>query len=126
MIPRKNYLENIQLSFRINPICALLGPRQSGKTTLAKQYISQYTDMPIHIFDLEDPEHLHAFESPKLVLEGKKGLIVIDEVQFRPDLLPYLRVLVDKKPDLKLLILGSASETLLRQSSETLAGRISY
>lgn len=126
MIQRNDYLIKIESSFRVNPVCALLGPRQCGKTTLAKQYIKQHDTMDIHLFDLEDPEHLHAFESPKLVLEDKSGLVIIDEIQLRPDLFPYLRVLVDKKPDLKLLVLGSASEALLRQTSETLAGRISY
>jgi len=103
-----------------------LGPRQCGKTTLAMQYVKHNTNMPVHLFDLEDPEHLNAFESPKLLLQHLDGLIVIDEIQFRPDLFPYLRVLVDQKPSLQLLILGSASQALIRQSSETLSGRISY
>src|SRR3990167_6954936 len=128
MLIRTAYLTQIKSSFRINPICALLGPRQCGKTTLALQYIDHIIDAgtPVHRFDLEDPEHLHAFESPKLLLQHLDGLIVIDEIQLRPNLFPYLRVLVDQKPSLHLLILGSASQTLIRQSSETLAGRISY
>jgi uncharacterized protein len=126
MIPRSDYLEQVRLSFKINPICALLGPRQCGKTTLAREYVSHFVDVSTHIFDLEDPEHLNAFSSPKLLLQNLEGLIVIDEVQLRPDLFPYLRVLVDQKPSLRILILGSASKTLIRQSSETLSGRISY
>lgn len=124
-IQRPTYLNAITDTFRINPICALLGPRQCGKTTEAKQFVDQYQEVA-HFFDLEDPDDLNAFENPKLLLESLNGLIVIDEIQRRPDLFPYLRVLVDKKPALKLLILGSASQELIRQSSETLAGRISY
>jgi len=126
MIPRINYLDQIKASFRINSVCALLGPRQCGKTTLAKQYMNQCNEVPVHFFDLEDPEHINAFESPKLLLQHLDGLIVIDEIQLSPELFPYLRVLVDEKPSLRLLILGSASLVLIRQSSETLSGRISY
>ena len=114
MISRPQYLEQVERAFRINSICALLGPRQCGKTTLAKHYIKQKVDEEVHFFDLEDPEHLNAFESPKLLLQNLDGLIVIDEIQLRPELFPYLRVLVDQKPLLRLLILGSASQTLIR------------
>lgn len=124
-IIRQYYLETIEARLRVNPICALLGPRQCGKTTLAKQWINK-TDLPVHVFDLEDPDDTQALTHPKLTLEPLEGLIIIDEIQRRPDLFPYLRVLVDRKPKLKLLILGSASQDLIRQSSETLAGRISY
>lgn len=124
-IIRQYYLETIEARLRVNPICALLGPRQCGKTTLAKQWINK-TDLPVHVFDLEDPDDTQALTHPKLTLEPLEGLIIIDEIQRRPELFPYLRVLVDRKPKLKLLILGSASQDLIRQSSETLAGRISY
>lgn len=126
MISRPQYLEQVERAFRINSVCALLGPRQCGKTTLAKHYIKQKVDEEVHFFDLEDPEHLNAFESPKLLLQNLEGLIVIDEIQRRPALFPYIRVLVDQKPSLRLLILGSASQTLIRQSSEILSGRITY
>jgi|TARA_R110002126_G_scaffold110918_1_gene248399 predicted AAA+ superfamily ATPase len=126
MISRPQYLEQVERAFRINSVCALLGPRQCGKTTLAKHYIKQKVDEEVHFFDLEDPEHLNAFESPKLLLQNLQGLIVIDEIQLRPALFPYIRVLVDQKPSLRLLILGSASQTLIRQSSEILSGRITY
>lgn len=126
MISRDQYLEQVERSFRINSVCALLGPRQCGKTTLAKHYIKKRVDKDVHFFDLEDPEHLNAFESPKLLLQNLEGLIVIDEIQLRPALFPYLRVLVDQKPSLRLLILGSASQTLIQQSSEILSGRITY
>lgn len=125
LISRPTYLEAITDAFRIHPICALLGPRQCGKTTVAQQFLEPYTGIS-YTFDLEDPDDLQAFANPKPLLESLEGLIIIDEVQRQPELFPYLRVLVDRKPNLKILILGSASQELLRQSSETLAGRIRY
>ena len=91
------------------------------------QYIQQLSAIgeSVHFFDLEDPDHLNSLENAKLVFERLKGLIVIDEIQKKPDLFPLLRVLVDHY-DKKFLILGSASQDLIRQSSETLAGRIIY
>ncbi len=121
---RKNYLDFICNDFTIMPICAILGPRQCGKTTLARQYAKTYQGK-VHYFDLEDPSDLNKLDTPKLTLEPLEGLIIIDEIQRRPELFPYLRVLVDKKK-IQILILGSASRDLLRQSSESLAGRISY
>ncbi len=109
--------------FRTHPVVGILGPRQSGKTTLARAYIEASTDdMPVHYFDLEDPEHINRLEEAQLTLTPLQGLIVIDEVQRRPDLFPLLRVLVDRpQGGQRYLILGSASRELLRQSSETLA-----
>ncbi|MFT4101649.1 MAG: ATP-binding protein [Burkholderiaceae bacterium] len=100
----------------------LVGPRQSGKTTLARTLVGQ--DDP-NYFDLEDPVTRAVFESPKLVLAPLKGLIVIDEVQRAPELFPILRVLIDRsnQPG-QFLLLGSASPQLLRQASESLLGRI--
>lgn len=76
---RKLFSRN-HFALRINQVCALLGPRQCGKTTLAKQGIQQQGLKSVHFFDLEDPDHLNAFESPKLVLDELNGMIVIDEV----------------------------------------------
>ncbi len=114
--------------FRSHPIVGILGPRQCGKTTLARTYIqSSAGGTPVHYFDLEDPEHVNRLEEAQLTLTPLRGLIVIDEVQRRPDLFPLLRVLVDRAEDgQRYLILGSASRELIRQSSETLAGRIAY
>lgn len=125
MLTRKNYLDSIDASFLVNPICALLGPRQCGKTTLSKQYVNT-NNLSAYFFDLEDPLDLAKLDNPKLALESLEGLIVIDEIQRKEELFPYLRVLVDKFPKRKILVLGSASQDLIRQSSETLAGRISY
>ncbi len=123
---RSLYIENIRNEFKINPVVALLGPRQCGKTTLAEQYIKEIKEQ-FHKFDLEDPEDLAALENPKLVFAELKGTIVIDEIQRKPELFPFLRTLVDReKRKRKILILGSASKELIQQSSESLAGRISY
>jgi len=102
------------------PVTAILGSRQCGKTTIAR-------NMPHdHYFDLENPVDLARLDHPQLALEDLKGLIVIDEIQRSPELFPLLRFLVDNNPEQKYLILGSASQDLIRQSSETLAGRIAY
>ena len=105
-------------------MCALLGPRQCGKTTIAKQFAKTYPGQ-VHYFDVEDYTDLAKLTNPKLAFESLKGLIIVDEIQRRPDLFSYLRVIVDAR-EIKFLILGSASRELLRQSSETLAGRIAY
>lgn len=100
----------------------LTGPRQAGKTTLAREFLSE--DSP-NYFDLEDPLSLARLEEPRTALEPLEGLVVIDEVQRRPDLFPVLRVLADsRKRAARFLILGSATGDLLRQSSESLAGRM--
>jgi predicted AAA+ superfamily ATPase len=118
-------LNLISESFEATPICALLGPRQCGKTTLAKVYTNIRKDEDVHFFDLEDPLDLARLDNPKIAFESLKGIIVIDEIQLRPNLFSVLRVIVDNT-NIKFLILGSASQELIQQSSETLAGRISY
>ena len=125
---RSLFHDRIAEYFRTHPIVGILGPRQCGKTTLARTYIqSSAGGTPVHYFDLEDPEHVNRLEEAQLTLTPLRGLIVIDEVQRRPDLFPLLRVLVDRpEGGQRYLILGSASRELIRQSSETLAGRIAY
>lgn len=101
---------------------ALIGPRQSGKTTLAREIVPPRSS---NYFDLEDPTSLARLEEPMTALAPLRGTVVIDEVQRRPDLFPALRVLADRRPlTARFLILGSASPALLRQSSESLAGRL--
>ena len=108
------------------PIVAILGARQVGKTTLSRQLV-QYLPEPVTVFDLEDPRHLERLRDPMLELEPLRGLVVLDEIQLRPELFPVLRVLADRRPlPARFLVLGSASPDLLRQSSESLAGRIHY
>lgn len=124
---RECYLAQITRHFDIHPVVALLGPRQCGKTTLARMYAEELSDIPVVRFDLEDPTDLAALAEPKLALQDLRGLVIIDEVQRFPELFPILRVLVDRPGNpARFLILGSASRDLIRQSSETLAGRIGH
>ncbi len=124
-IPRRAHLEELNRKLRNNPVVALLGARQVGKTTLARKLAARRLD--VSHFDLEDPRDLARLDEPTLALEPLRGLVVIDEVQNRPDLFPILRVLADRSPlPARFLVLGSASPELLRQGSESLAGRIGY
>ena len=126
---REEHLNEVRKYFNTHPIVGILGPRQCGKTTLAHLFIQQENlTKKTHFFDLEDPTDVAILENPKTVLQSLKGLIVLDEIQHCPDLFPVLRVLVDRdeKKERRFLILGSASRELLKQSSESLAGRIAY
>lgn len=125
---RPYLLDQIQLTYKSHAICALLGPRQAGKTTLAKMYAEQYFNNDVFFFDLENPRDVERLENPMLAFsQVSQALIVIDEIQRSPGLFPILRVLVDDaRNNHKFLILGSASRDLIRQSSESLAGRIGY
>jgi predicted AAA+ superfamily ATPase len=126
LIERKRHQEMVQGLLERHPVVGLLGARQVGKTTLAQQLGARY-DGPIHFFDLEDPTDLARLGEPMLALRDLRGFVVIDEVQRRPDLFPVLRVLADRvERPARFLILGSASPELLRQTSESLAGRIYY
>ena len=122
MIPRPALRSRIRAALRRSRVVALVGPRQCGKTTLARDIAQSGR---ANYFDLEDPASLVRLDQPMTVLAALRGLVVIDEVQRRPDLFPVLRVLADRRPlPARFLILGSASPALLRQSSESLAGRI--
>jgi len=122
MIERSRWLADIAAALRRSRVTALLGPRQAGKTTLARQIVPQ--DSPAY-FDLEDPTSLARLDEPMTALGALRGTVVIDEIQRRPDLFPVLRVLADRRPlRARFLILGSASPDLLRQASESLAGRL--
>jgi predicted AAA+ superfamily ATPase len=122
VVQRPRRLAEIRAALKRSRVTALVGPRQAGKTTLARQVVSP--DSPAY-FDLEDPRSLARLAEPMTALAPLRGVVVIDEIQRRPDLFPVLRVLADRRPPpARYLILGSASPDLLRQSSETLAGRI--
>ena len=122
MLQRKTYVQSIQTALDRSRVVALVGPRQSGKTTLARQFVPPDS---LNYFDLEDLTSLARLEEPMTALRDLRGLVVIDEIQRRPDLFPILRVLCDRDPlPARFLILGSASPDVIRASSESLAGRI--
>src|SRR3972149_2050283 len=122
MVKRENLVREVRSALKRSRAVGLIGPRQCGKTTLARQLVS--AESPNYL-DLEDPSSIARLDEPMTALRNLKGIVVIDEVQRRPDLFPVLRVLVDRVPlPARFIILGSASPSLLRQSSESLAGRI--
>jgi uncharacterized protein len=123
MIERTRLTAVVEARLRQFPVVAILGPRQVGKSTLAQQIAKRRRNATL--FDLEHAPDLARLAEPSLALGGLRGLVVIDEVQRRPDLFPALRVLADKGRA-KFLVLGSASPELLKQSSESLAGRIAH
>ena len=128
MIERAGHLDKLRTLLAENPVTAILGARQVGKTTLANQLANQIKDSwqtPVHLFDLERQSDLARLADAELALEPLTGLVVLDEIQRRPDLFPLLRVLADRRPlPTRFLVLGSASPPLLRQGNETLAGRL--
>lgn len=125
-LDRDDSLQNIRRLLKRAPVVALLGSRQVGKTTLAGMVADAWRG-PVTRFDLEDPRDLAQLADPMLALSECRGLVVLDEVQRRPDLFTVLRVLADRKPvRCRFLVLGSASPELLRQSAESLAGRIAF
>ncbi len=119
-LPRPRELAAIKANLRRAPITVLAGPRQCGKTTLARSLGAE------HYFDLEDPRSVARLEEPQTALEHLTGTVVIDEVQRMPELFPLLRVLADRQVDTRFLLLGSASPDLVRDVSESLAGRVAY
>lgn len=122
MIDRPELLSQVRSALKRSRVVALIGPRQCGKTTVARQIVAHDSS---RYFDLEDPTSLARLDEPMTALRPLRGTIVIDEVQRRPELFPVLRVLADRKPlRARFLILGSASPALLNQSSESLAGRL--
>jgi predicted AAA+ superfamily ATPase len=109
------------------PVVALLGPRQVGKTTLARLFAVSLEEMPVHWFDLESLVDLARLSNPELALSPLRGLVILDEIQRMPELLPVLRVLADRpETPARFLILGSASLELVKGASESLAGRLSF
>ena len=124
MLQRKQIFKQLETRIRENPVTALLGPRQCGKTTLAR---SLSVIKPVHRFDLENPGDRAVLQNPILVLRDLKGLVILDEIHRMPELYETLRVLVDDPScSLKFLVLGSSSPNIIRQVSETLAGRIGF
>lgn len=124
-IRRSDLVDSVLAALRRSRAVGLVGPRQCGKSTLAREIARR--EKASAFFDLEDPTAEARLRDPKLALERLTGLVVIDEVQRRPDLMPLLRVLLDRDPlPARFLLLGSASPELIRGSSESLAGRIEF
>lgn len=122
MIARTRYQEHVRKALSRSPIVALIGPRQCGKTTLAREFMSPSQS---GYFDLEDPAVAELMENPLTALRGLRGLVVLDEAQRQPKLFPVLRLLADRpEQPATFLVLGSASPELSRQAAESLAGRV--
>lgn len=125
-IKRTGHLQILRQRLADNPIVSLVGPRQTGKTTLARMLAEERVG-PVHAFDLESPSDLARLANPELVLRPLTGLVILDEIQRRPDLFPLLRVLADRPGNpARFLILGSASPALIKNGSESLAGRVAF
>ena len=123
MIVRQQYLNRLEKAIGRSPVVSILGPRQVGKTTLAREFAK---DKNATFFDLEMESDRLRLANPEMVLGNIKGLIVIDEIQVMPELFQVLRVLVDRSDQANYLILGSTSPTLIRGTSESLAGRVEF
>lgn len=125
MIERRNLLSRVERALKRAPVVALVGPRQCGKTTLARRIAAGRET--VAYFDLEAPRDLARLANPDLALSSLKGLAIIDEVQRRPELFRFLRVLADRQPlPARFLLLGSVSPGLVKGVSESLAGRIEF
>ncbi len=108
MVPRSRHLEELARLLRQFPVVALVGARQVGKSTMARAFVERSREAAF--FDLESPRDLARLEQPQLALEPLRGLVVLDEIQRRPDLFPVLRVLADRRRrPARFLVLGSAS-----------------
>jgi len=124
MINRPFYIDQLSRAVKRSPIVALLGPRQSGKTTLARMFGKE--KRAIH-FDLESQPDIRRLQNPELMLGSLQGLVVLDEIQVMPELFNVLRVLVDRPQNqARFLILGSASPQIMKNVSESLAGRVEF
>ena len=124
MIKRSRYLEYLATAINRSPITALLGPRQAGKTTLARLLAE---GRPATFFDLESQPDVRRLQNPELALSSLDGLVIIDEIQVLPELFAALRVVVDRPQNrARFLILGSASPDIVKNVSETLAGRVEF
>ena len=124
MIKRNKHYLAVEKSVERSPVTAILGPRQCGKTTLARSFGEPHQ---AHYFDLESVVDQRRLQNPELMLSSLDGVIIIDEIQYQPELFNLLRVLVDRPENKsRFVVLGSASPQLIKQSSDTLAGRVEF
>ena len=124
MIGRPELERQVEYGLKHSPVTAILGPRQCGKTTLAREFC---TGEDAACFDLEAPEDRAKLANPQLVLERLRGVVILDEIHRQPELMMLLRVLADRRPlPCRFIVLGSASPDLVRQASNSLAGRIYF
>ncbi len=124
MIDRSRHLEKLAVALKRSPVTALLGPRQCGKTTLARAFSAGKKSV---FFDLESEPDRRRLQNPQLALEAERGLVVLDEIQALPELFSVLRVLADRRgTPARFLVLGSASPDIVRATSESLAGRVEF
>jgi uncharacterized protein len=124
MIDRPAYLKRLAEAVRRSPVTALMGPRQCGKTTLARMFQQGKT---ASVFDLESQADLQRLQNPEMMLGSLKGLVVLDEIQTMPALFNVLRVLADRpRNPARFLVLGSASPEIVKRTSESLAGRVEF
>jgi len=124
---RAEIIDDINYRFQVFPVVALIGPRQVGKTTLAKEWASVKSDANGLYLDLQDPMDLARLQAPSLTITTELNYIVIDEIQLRTDIFPFLRSFVDKTDrKIPILLLGSASRDLIQNGSESLAGRVTF
>ncbi|MCI0521635.1 MAG: AAA family ATPase, partial [Chloroflexi bacterium] len=124
MIQRPGYIQRLNTALGRSPVTALLGPRQCGKTTLARKIAA---DRPATLFDVESLPDRRRLQNPELMLGSLRDLVILDEIQEMPELFQVLRVLVDRPENqAHFLILGSASPEVIQSASETLAGRVEF
>ena len=124
LVERPHWLHELERATARAPVTALMGPRQCGKTTLARMFCKE---RPTTFFDLESQPDLRALDNPELALGDLEGLVVIDEIQQLPELFGTLRVLVDRpETRARFLVLGSASAAIVEKASQSLAGRVEF
>ena len=124
---RRHKINHLQRLSELYPVVAVLGPRQVGKTTLVKEFVKNISKNTIYL-DLEKPSKLELLEQPERYFQSHQDdCLVLDEIQNRPEIFPVMRAMIDQhRIPGRFIILGSGSPRLLRQSSESLAGRIAY
>jgi predicted AAA+ superfamily ATPase len=124
MISRPSYLTQLTRAVKRSPITSLIGPHQCGKTTLARMFAASKHST---YFDLESQPDARRLQNPELILGSLQGIVILDEIQEMPELFRTLRVMADRSNSkARFLILGSASPDIVKNVSETPAGRVEF